>query len=223
MALFDASIGPRMALAPESLPGVTVKPYAAGGDSWVGGSPYFASYGGGVSLGVPANAQLSFEPNVEVRHVDLSATGAVLSGFNSGTWISTGVTSSYLFSDQLRLDARAYYRRGIAAANFQTFNQWVGEVALPYQFAPPFASIPQSWMISPYARIIETGFDAANPFIDPTVARTDTEWIAGLVLVTPITRNFGISTTVEFDYTNSTITNYRQKNLSILSGPTARF
>lgn len=225
VALFDVSFGPRMALAPDSLPGVTIKPYVAGGDSWVGGVPYLASVGAGLSFGIPVGAQLTFEPNFEWRHMDfnLNTSNPLLSEFNSGDWFSSGVSSSYSFSDQFRIDARAYYRRGEASESFQSFNQWVGEAALPYQFAPPFASIPRSWMVSPFARIVRTAFDAPNPFIDPTVTHADTEWVAGLILDTPISQNFGVSTTVEFDYADSTLANYRQQNFSILSGPTARF
>jgi len=222
VALFDASFGPRIALAP-GLPGVTIKPYVVGGDSWVGGAPYLASVGGGVSLGIPVAPRLTFEPNVEWRRVDFNISAPLLSEFNSGGWLSSGVASSYTFSDQFKIDARAYYRRGTATESFQSFNQWVGEVALPYQFAPPFASIPVSWMASPFARIVKTGFDAANPYIDPMVGRADTEWVVGLVLSTPITQTFGISTTLEYDHTESTIINYKQQNFSILSGPTARF
>ncbi len=223
VALFDASFGPRMALAPGSLPGVTIKPYVVGGDSWVGGAQYLSSVGAGVSLGVPVGARLTFDPNFEWRHMNLDTSAQQFSGFNSGDWFTGGVASSYAFNDQLKIDSRAYYRRGDAFESFQSFNQWVGEAALPYQFAPPFAGIPVSWMVSPFARLVRTAFDSPNPYIDPSITRTDTEWVAGLIVSTPITQNFGISTTVEFDDTESTITNYRQQNLSILSGPTARF
>jgi hypothetical protein len=223
VALFDGSLGPRIPLALNTLPGVTIKPYVAGGDVLLGGSPYFASVGGGVSMGIPVSPRLSFEPNVEARNVNINTVDPLLSGFNSGTWFGGGVSSSYIFNDQVKADARAYYRRGTAANSFQAFNQWIGEVALPYQFAPPLASIPISWMVSPFGRIIRTSFDAANPYIDPAIVRADTEFVAGVVLSTPITQNFGISTTIEFDYTDSTLTNYRQQNFSILTGPTARF
>jgi hypothetical protein len=43
------------------------------------------------------------------------------------------------------------------------------------------------------------------------------------MLATPITALFGITTTVQFDRTNSTLPNYRQSNFSILTGPTAQF
>jgi tetratricopeptide (TPR) repeat protein len=223
VGLFDISVGPRVALAPDLFPGVTIKPYVVGGDSWVGGSPYLASMGGGVSIGIPVGPHLSFEPNVELRRVSFNGSDPLLSSFNSGAWLSAGVASSYIFSDQLRIDARAYYRRGMANENYQSFNQWVGEAALPFQFAPPFVEIPRAWMISPFGRIVRTSFDAANPYIDATTTRDDTEWIGGLVLVTPITQTLGVSTTAQFDYVDSTITNYRQNNFSILTGPTARF
>ena len=72
-------------------------------------------------------------------------------------------------------------------------------------------------------RTIRTAFDSANPFIDPATVERDSEWIAGVVLDMPVTKTFGMSTTIEFDHTDSTLPNYRQNNLTTMIGPTARF
>lgn len=223
VALFDGTVGPRIQLAPAGLPGITVKPYIAGGHVWLAGTPYFASGGGGISVGVPAGPRLTLEPYVEARDVTISTPQPALNTFNSGVWVGAGVSGSYFFSDQLRIDGHANYRHGTASDSFQAFDQWMIEAAVPYQFAPLIASIPVSWSVSPFGRVIRTGFEAANPYIDPNVTRADTELMGGLVLQTPITQAIGYSTTVEFDYTDSTITNYRQQNLSVLTGPTVRF
>ncbi|WP_048757257.1 hypothetical protein, partial [Afipia felis] len=50
VGLFDISVGPRIALAPELLPGATIKPYLVGGNTWVGGSSYMSTGGAGVAL-----------------------------------------------------------------------------------------------------------------------------------------------------------------------------
>ncbi len=49
LAYMEASIGPRLALDPVNWPGVTIKPYAIGNVSWVGGTSYLNSGGAGVS------------------------------------------------------------------------------------------------------------------------------------------------------------------------------
>jgi hypothetical protein len=223
VGLFDASFGPRMALAPDLLPGVTVKPYVTGGNTWVAGSQYYSSVGAGISLAIPVGPQMSLEPVFEWRRADFSISDPAVSGFGSGNWYTGGLASSFTFSDQVKLDTRVYYRHGDAALNFQVFNQWTGEAALTFQFAAPFSSIPQNWAFSPFVRVIRTDFGAPNPAIDPTITRTDTEWDAGLTFNTPFSQAFGLSTTVQYARTDSTLPNYRLNNLSILSGPTVRF
>ena len=48
VGLYAVSIGPRLALAPDTLPGWTVKPFVAGGQVFLAGSRYLASGGAGI-------------------------------------------------------------------------------------------------------------------------------------------------------------------------------
>jgi hypothetical protein len=224
VGLFDLSFGPRLALAPELLPGATIKPYVVGGKTWLGGISYLGTAGAGVSASIPLGARLTLGPEFEWRRADFNTGDVVpLSSFNSGNWFTTGLSVSSPITQQLRLDARGSYRHGDAQFNFQAFNQWVGEAALTYSFAPLFGEAPRNWNVSPFVRLIRTEFNAPNPAIDPAVAQRDTEWIGGVMLDTPLTKTFGLSTVVQYDHTDSTLPNYRQNNFSAMFGPTARF
>jgi len=218
----DVSFGPRLALAPGLLPGVTIKPYMVGGMTWIGGSSYFSTAGAGVSLRVPVNDKVTFGPEFEWRRADFRTSDPVAS-FNSGDWYAASLAASWTVAQQIKLDARGMYRRGDASFRFQSFDQWAIEAALTLEFSPPFASISRNWSIAPFARWIDTRFDTPNPFIDPQVARSDQQWAVGAVLNAPLTRNFGISTTVQYDKSMSSLPNYRLENFSVMSGPTARF
>jgi hypothetical protein len=221
---FDLSFGPRLALGTDLLPGATIKPYVVGGNTWLGGVSYLGSAGAGISANIPLGARLTLGPEFEWRRVDFNNQDvAPLSSFNSGDWFTAGLALSSPLTQQLRLDVKGSYRRGDSQFNFQSYNQWVGEAALSYSFAPPFGGAPRNWNLSPFVRLIETGFDAPNPAIDPIVTQRDTEWIAGLILEAPLTKTFGVSTVVQYDRTNSTLPNFRQNNFSAMFGPTARF
>jgi hypothetical protein len=224
VGLFDLSFGPRLALAPDLLPGATIKPYIVGGNTWLGGTSYLASGGAGISASFPVGTRFTLVPDFEWRRVDVN-TGDVLpiSTFNSGDWLTTGLGVSTQIGQQISLQARGSYRRGASPLDFNSYDQWEGDAALTYSFAPPFSSISHNWSVSPFARLIRTAFDAANPFIDPTTVRRDNEWITGISVDMPLTKAFGISTIIQYDHTDSTLSNYRQDNLSIMAGPTARF
>jgi len=155
--------------------------------------------------------------------VNVTIPAPTLNEFSTGDWYTGGVGLRFAITETVRLDARGFYRRGDGAADYQDFTQWVGEAALSFMVPPPFTSMPRYWTVSPFGRYIETDFDAPNPFIDPAVKRSDQQWIAGVIFDMPITRWFGLSTTFQYDVTNSSLPNYRQHNYSVLAGPTARF
>lgn len=218
----DVSLGPRLALAPELLPGVTIKPYVVGGNTWVGGSSYFSTAGAGVGVKIPVNDRFTFGPDFEWRRSDFRTIDPV-AGFNSGDWYTTSLVASWNIAQQIKLDARGLYRRGDSAFAFQSFDQWAMEAALTLEFGPPFVWMSRNWSVAPFVRWIETRFDAPNPFIDPLIARNDNQWSVGALFNAPVTKNFGISAAVQYDKTNSSLPNYRLENFSVMFGPTARF
>jgi hypothetical protein len=224
VGLIDLSIGPRMILAPELLAGATIKPYLVGGNTWVGSARYLTSGGAGLQVKLPFGNNLTVTPEFEWRNVNYNSTDPTPTAtFATGNMFTGGISSTLTISEQTKLDARGYFRRGLASFSFQTYDQWVGESALTIQFAPPIRTIPSSWSVAPFARYIRTNFDAANPYIDPLTVRTDDEWIAGVTFNAPFSNKFGISATVQYDRTNSTLPNYSENNVSVMAGPTARF
>lgn len=222
--LFDLSVGPRIPISLASLPGTTLKPYVAGGSTWVGGNRYASSAGAGLEAGIPLNARLSVQPSFEWRHVDYRSNDATpTANFATGNAFSGGLISTLRLADDLALEMRAFYRRGTADASFQSYDQWEGAAALTVSFAPLIESSPSNWTVAPYARYTRTQFDAANPFIDANTVQTDDEWTGGVVLNAPLNRFFGLSASVQYDYTASNLPNYREKVFSVMTGPTLRF
>jgi hypothetical protein len=222
VGLVEASVGPRLQLPSDFLSDASIKPYITGGNTWVGGGQFLSSKGAGVSLRVAAPWGGAIEPSFEYRRVEFASSNPT-SEFDTGNWFTAALSSGYALNEQLRVDGRIYYRRGQAVTDFQSFNQWLVEAAVSYDFAPPFSSIPRSWSITPFGRLIKTDFDAANPFIDPFAGHADFEWVIGVTFNMPITRTLGISTTVQYDQVSSSLPNYGFSNFSILSGPTVRF
>lgn len=224
VGFFDVSFGPRLALAPELLPGATIKPYVVGGNTWLGGSTYLSTGGAGVSVKIPVNDRFTFGPDFEWRRSNFDTRDRVpVSSFNSGDWYTAGLTGSFNITQRVKLDTRGIFRRGESGFAFQSFDQWAIEAALTFQFTPPFEMITRNWSVAPFARYVETKFDAANPFIDPNIVRRDGQWSVGALFDAPITNYLGVSVAVQYDKTTSTLPNYRLDNFSVMFGPTARF
>jgi hypothetical protein len=224
VALFDLSLGPRFAIAPDYWPGASIKPYVVGGRVWVGGSGYLATLGAGVSLNLPMTTRWTVGPEFEWRRASIdSGVLFPVTGFGSGDWYAGGFSSGVKFQEWLKLDSRALFRRGESNLVFQSFDQFTAEAALTVEFAPPFEVLSRNWSVIPFVKYIQTDFDAANPFIDPFTVRVDKQWIAGAMFNAPIAKGFGVTATVQYDKVNSNIKNYTQDNFSVMVGPTARF
>jgi len=223
VGLAELTFGPRFALAPELLPGASIKPYVVGGNIWLGGAQYLSIAGAGISANFPVQQRVTLTPGFEWNHVDVD-TGSTLpvSTFNTGNWYTASLAVTVPITEQLTLRAQGLYRRATAAMSFFDFNQWEADAAITYAFASPFGA-SLNWSVTPFGRVIRTAFDAPNPAIDPLTTRRDTEWTAGMIFDTPISKTFGVSTTVQYDRTGSTLPNYRQDNLSAMTGPTVRF
>jgi tetratricopeptide (TPR) repeat protein len=223
VGLAELTFGPRLALAPDILPGATIKPFVLGGNSWIGGAQYLSSVGAGVTANFPTAQRASLTPGFEWRHVDVNTgTPVQVSTFNTGDWYTGALAGTAQICESVTLRGDGLYRRGTAASNFNAFSQWAAGASLTYAFASPFA-VSLNWSVSPFARVIYTAFDAPNPAFDPSITRRDTMWSTGLAFDTPLSKTFGVSTVVQYDNTGSTLPNFRQDNLSVMSGPTVRW
>ena len=224
VALFDISAGPRFAIAPEILPGLSIKPYAVAGKAWVGGASYLTSGGAGVTMTVPVMPHLVLTPGFEWRSADVNS-GVIIpvTGFGSGNWYTGSLGATANLTSMIKLETVGLYRTGSADLAFQSFHQWEGDAAVTFEFAPPFALASRNWSIAPFVRYIHTAFDAANPAINPLITEVDRELAYGLIFNTPFWRNVAVQTMVQYDRTDSTLPNYTQRNFSVMSGPSVRF
>lgn len=224
VALFDISAGPRLMIAPDTLLGWSIKPYAVGGNAWVGGRSYVGSAGAGVTMNVPVFNRLTFVPGFEWRNAMVSTGDLIpVTGFGSGNWYSPSLGVVADITSMIKFEGSALYREGRSSAVFQSFRQWEAQAALTFELKPPFAFISRNWSISPFARYVRTDFNGPNPAIDPLITEVDREWVYGAMFNTPLWRNVAISTTVQFDQTRSTLPNYSQHNFSVMTGPSVRF
>ena len=222
VGFYDISVGPRLALAPDALPGWTVKPYAVGGQVFLAGSRYLNSGGAGIVADLPVRPGYVIEPGAEIRRVDFNNV-SVFSSLNTGDTATVSLAGRAAFSDMFSAAARVYFTRDYADAAYQSSSSIAEEFSLAVRFPALFRSIPSPWSMSPYVKLQQIRFDAPNPFIDDITTRHDNEVQVGLVFDTPLSPNFGLVTNLQFAKVTSNIPNYRVNNFSVLSGPTVRF
>jgi hypothetical protein len=225
VGLLSASAGPRLALAPDVLPGATVKPYVTGLVSSLGDINYLNSGGVGFNVNVPLSSMFSVEPGFEWRALYVNPVGPVptVASLATGNTINASLSGVIRPVDDVTIETGLSYMRGDAHDPSQSFNQIEAQAKLRVDFEPPVNLIGHKWTLAPYFRVFQIQFDGANVFLDPFLARRDVAWTTGLAFDAPITANFGFASTVEFSRNGSNLPNFNSRNLSVLFGPVAKF
>lgn len=225
-ALFEVSTGPRLAIAPEALPGATVRPYVVGSYATMALGRLGSSLGAGVTARFPIGNVFQIEPGVEWRHLDIAATSRVLevaSTANTGSQWTGSLAARWSATDRLTFDAKVLGGRNASLTGALSSRRFGLEGAARYEFDPPSETIGWRWSVTPFVRYVETRFDAPDVFVDPFVTRVDRQWRVGSQFDMPITKMFGVAAMVQYMRNNSNLPNYRASAWSGLIGPTLRF
>jgi hypothetical protein len=215
----EANLGPRLALAPDLLPGWSVRPYATLAGIGLGDAPYMGAAGGGVTLAIPLGGVL-LEPGYDIRRRRFRDTSDAPT--NSDGRLHTG---SLLVSGRLSPALSWYARATITRTSARTEERssWSRGLDLGFRYVFDAPLIARRLTVSPFAGVAYTSYDGADPVVDPDRRRKDREWRAGATLEAPLAGNLGFSTTVQFVSNRSTLPNYKSRNMSVTFGPTLRF
>lgn len=224
VGFLDIVAGPRLALAPEALPGVTLHPYGALTATSLNGSLYSSAAGGGVSIGVPLSPWFALEPGVEWRSVSVRDPNELTSSatLNTGSLTTGYLSARWAALDRVTLDARVFLVGNPASNAVLSSSQKGVEASIKFDFDPLLAG-PLLWSLTPFARYLDISFDKANPALSPVVARRDTLWRAGAQLDMPINGWLGLTAVVQYTRNDSNFVQFRSSAWSAALGTTVRF
>lgn len=228
IGLVEVQSGPRLAVAPDLFPGVSVRPYGLVNGVTLGDQRYLATTGGGVSMTIPVAPWLVLEPFSEgrSRRFESSAEYPLAREQTGSLWASglfmQGAVGNYLGAD-VRWQARVAYIRNDVRTRFDynSYNQVAVDVGLPMEFDGFWGA--RKWAFVPTAGFSHYEYDAANPLIDPNIKRRDNEYRVGALLDVPVYDFAGFAVQVQYSETDSKVRNYDTRNFSVAFGPTMRF
>ena len=228
IGLAELQSGPRLALAPDDFPGVSIRPYGLVNAVTLGDQRYLQSSGGGITLTVPLATWLVLEPFMEARsrRFETSSTYPIANQQTGTLWASglfaQGALASAMGAD-IRWQARVAYVRNDARSvyDYNSYGQFAIDIGFPVEFDGPWGS--RKWALVPTAGYGRYSYDAANPFIDPGVKRRDNEYRVGALLDVPIFEAGGFAIQLQYSELDSRVRNYDTRNVSVAFGPTIRF
>jgi len=230
VGLFSASIGPRLAVAPELLPGLTVKPYVAGAASLLGDLNYLNTGGAGVTFRQNFGDRLVLEPGFGWSRLWVNPGSSLVDrAYQTVATLATGdvftgsLASSFRLFDNVKFEGRGAFSRANAYVAWQGSNQVDLQAMLRFEVDPPLPQMSRRWTLAPYARFTQIAFDTANPIVDFLHARRDDAWTYGMALDAPVDAWLGFSGHLEFMRNDSNLASFKTHNVSVTFGPTAKF
>lgn len=221
--LVEGNFGPRLALLPDAMPGLSVKPYVIAGGVALGDNPYLFNTGVGVTLAIPMIVAL-IEPGYEIRRRSFRNSLDIPNATEQRGRLHTGfVNVSGMILPELRWNMRGAFNRADTQRDYNAYRSLAFDFGLAYEFDPMVVPTARKWTLSPFVGFTRTRYEEPNPVVDPTLSRRDREWRVGLGLDAPIWANVGLGAMVQYANVKSNIPNYSTRNLSVTFGPTVRF
>lgn len=222
----EISTGPRIMIAPKEYPGASIKPYVVGDYSTIAGGGFGQTAGAGLTARLPVASTFRVEPRVEWRKINVSNPNMPYGSqyvFNSGSLLTGALSATWNVFDGVTLNGAVIGRRNTGYSAATSSRETAVQAGAKIDFDPPLETIGWRWSVSPFVRFAAFNFDAADPSINPLVARRDRQWRAGAVLDMPVTPDWGLTANIQYTRNNSNIVNYNMSSWSVLVGPTYRF
>lgn len=223
LGLIEAQTGPRLALAPDWWPGLSVRPYVVGTAVSLGDEPYLGSKGAGISFAMPIEGVGYVEPFTEVRSRHFGNTPDFVNGAEQTgrLWLSGAAATGDILGSTLRWQARLTYAIASTRRVYTAYDQVLFEFGLPIEFAGPWGE--RRWLVTPIAAVGQSTYAGPNPAVDPTLRRREMEYRGGVQVEVPVTASIGLGVQVQYAVIDANLRNYRTSNLSVLFGPTLRY
>jgi hypothetical protein len=224
LGIAEVTAGPRMALAPNLVSHLTVRPYAILTFIALDDARYYWAPGGGFELsksfGKKTVAQLTFE----ARDRRFNNTGErPFSTAMDGRELRVQVRVQQRLTDRLAALAVFLFADQKATSPSEANRQIAGTVALSYTYLPPLIGAPRPWSTVASVTRAHTNYGAPDPIVDPNTKRRNRDWRFAVTTTIPVLRNLEVNLAVAHTKRTSSLPNFAFKNTSVAVGVTWRF
>jgi tetratricopeptide (TPR) repeat protein len=223
-ALYDIQTGPRFAIFPDAINGWTVRPYVGATGVHLGSHNYLSAQTYGASIGWLPAPGWNLEVGIERTRRSFYSSDEYATASDQTGYLQT----LYGTAQGPLLGGWTWSVRGALGDN-DARQSWLGyrqrgaDLSLIYATAWNVLGNWRRITFIPFAGIIRTDYDAADPLVDPSMAREDLERRVGIAVDAQVTERIGLGVRMQYSRTDSNIINYDTNNLSVFGGPTIRF
>jgi tetratricopeptide (TPR) repeat protein len=223
LGLVEIDSGPRLALTTEGVRS-TFRPYVLANYVELAHRRYLTTFGGGLSMAMYFSDALSAEARLEYRKRDFNNSKRNPDvSIQSGDLAEPSWTMQYKFSDDFVLLGRLAFGSNAADQRFYSYWLYQGDVSATWNFAMPGINAAGKSTLTPFLSYVITDYRAANPTFDPDTVRHDREWRLGASLDVPVMEHVGTFALVQYSAVNSSLPNFKSRNLAISFGISLRY
>jgi hypothetical protein len=186
-----------------------VRPYVAGGYSWIDGSSYLHSYGGGVSLRDVIDDRSIAALQLQLLRQDFQDLPTRLLSDRNGNYGNVDFSQTWQLG-RTQIGLLVSGENAHAVTDYQSYNRYGGGLTARVYLGGGGTLAP--WSIWANALRHQTNYKAPDPLIDPSKKRRDgrTDTIIGCDV--PVSRYLSISVTGGYVDNGSNLMNFQYKD-----------
>ena len=224
VALAELDTGPRFRLAGPESNSPTLRPYVVGNVFELGGSEYYASGGGGLSLGVQLDPQWSFEGTFEARDLRFSNSSVEPTATDyDAVQVLGRLLVNYAPTVDDLASLLAQFTNYDAKQGFYTYQEARLGAGYIHRFPAPWSWRPQPWSVGLFASYAARPYDHRDASVDPVHLRDDNEWTVSGALTIGLLDQVDFRLEVQQVWADSTVALYEYRDTAVLGSIGLRF
>lgn len=223
-ALAELTSGIRFKPSAIGAPGLTLRPHLILGGIQTQGHKLLDIFGAGLDVGYVIDERTRIDAGYEYRQFDyatrIDVPNASLLGGPDNLFrvrLSRELSPGTALSGELR---GRFHRTD---RDFYDYDAYEARVTYAFSYANPFASDGGFWTTSIWGGALQRHYQAADPAVDPSKRRRDTEWRLGVGNTFALTTAWSVLVQLERIETDANLSNYRNKNSSLFGAVNYRF
>jgi hypothetical protein len=224
LALVEVTSGIRFKPSATGAPGLTLRPHLIVGTLSAQGHKYLDSYGVGLDAGYLINERTVIDAGYEYRNFDyasrIDVPNANLLG-GPDNLFRVRLTRELNPGTALSGELRARFHR--TDRDYYDYDGYEGRLTYAFSYANPFVANGGAWTTSIWGGVHQRHYQAADPSVDPTRKRRDTEWRIGIGNTVALSTAWSLLIQVEHMDTDANLPNFRNKNSSLFGAAAYRF
>jgi hypothetical protein len=220
----DLTTGPRMSPFEGDLSGLQLKPFLNARWVAVHDSTTYWAWGAGVEAAMPFSERFRSTFTLLGRHREfINNIDAPTNDRSSGTEFASYLDFRAVLSPWLLLTAGGYVGRYTAATASESYWDYGFSASLSARLVDPLGINGRDWVLTASSGVLFANYDQPNLAVDPFIARTQTDFSAGLILAVPLDDRFTLITQAGYVQRTAPLANYAYDAFSTMIGVGWRF